>query len=193
MPYVGLTSFLRVLDKFSVGDEVVCQCPMSGLPHFYPGYSNCAFVKTACQCPMSGLPHFYGYCWLWSVEGRLCQCPMSGLPHFYERLSWNYQSNLSLCQCPMSGLPHFYAIEATINNKEMIVSMPYVGLTSFLPWVLCKGCNFESNVSMPYVGLTSFLRRMVAWARIPALCVNALCRAYLISTKSFLDTPENLT
>ena len=47
-----------------------------------------------------------------------------------------------------------------------------------------KRAGESGGVSMPYLGLTSFLRDMSAprWGR--SACVNALSRAHVISTKS---------
>ena len=90
-----------------------------------------------------------------------------------------------------------------------MVSMPYVGLTSFLQHRIQSVLHRRSTVSMPYVGLTSFLRLAgsdtgsyrAGKCQCPmsgshhfycliesvtsldgGLCVNALCRAHIIST-----------
>ena len=35
MPYVGQASFLRIHDVIISPEDTLCQCPMSGKPHFY--------------------------------------------------------------------------------------------------------------------------------------------------------------
>ncbi len=42
------------------------------------------------------------------------------------------------------------------------VSMPYLGLSSFLPTVEAMGNKTLMSVSMPYLGLSSFLRYVSA-------------------------------
>ena len=38
-----------------------------------------------------------------------------------------------MCQCPIAGLPHFYCLTEEASKIGLLVSMPYSGLTSFLP------------------------------------------------------------
>ena len=86
---------------------------------------------------------------------------MSGLPHFYPEYCVRDAILRAMCQCPMSGLPHFYA-----------------------EWLREQG--YQRYVSMPYVGLTSFPQNL-SWIHLRILLsVNALCRAYLISTAATL-------
>ena len=62
-----------------------------------------------------------------------------------------------MCQCPTSGLPHFYVKSDVLTAFQKKVSMPYLGPSSFLP-------KYESCTDTGSV------------------CVNALPRAFLIST-----------
>ena len=64
-----------------------------------------------------------------------------------------------MCQCPISGSRHFY------NEKDR---KPYPA----------------QRVSMPYLGLTSFLQIITGASRGYLWCVNALSRAHVISTNS---------
>ena len=61
--------------------------------------------------------------------------------------------------------------------------MPYVGRSSFLHVPVAELIFVGEDVSMPYVGRSSFLQRQTRsryW--ICKYCVNALCRAFFIST-----------
>ena len=78
-----------------------------------------------------------------------------------------------------------YTFETYQSYRSIVfnmVSMPYVGLTSFLLYLFRARSTLRS-VSMPYVGLTSFLHsaslHIQTYTR---TCVNALCRAHIIST-----------
>ena len=155
MPYIGLPPFLREGDKgIIIGKDCVnalyraspistcrkqwfrssylCQCPISGFPHFYirAGRKK-GLPNKVCQCPISGFPHFYTDSWTWGARGAVCQCPISGFPHFYihgispcnslicvnalyraspistRDTAWR-DSAWRVCQCPISGFPHFY-------------------------------------------------------------------------------------
>ena len=91
MPFFGLTPFLRIMTVLST-TSLMCQCPSSGLLHFYViktdaykrveecvnallrAYSISTKItksnsgnQTMCQCPSSGLLHFYGTLWEPSV------------------------------------------------------------------------------------------------------------------------------
>ena len=63
------------------------------------------------------------------------------------------------CQCPSSGLLHFYFEHSKSQSYRLrIVSMPFIGLTPFLPYI--PDFVIETvNVSMPFIGLTPFLQR----------------------------------
>ena len=115
-----------------------CQCPVSGLPHFYNMDSFVADLqkKCMCQCPVSGLPHFYPARGLTCEKGKFMtvSMPCVGLTSFLQIYRMAALSLTQLCQCPVSGLPHFYDETEFMNdNRTDDVSMPCVGLTSFLP------------------------------------------------------------
>ena len=62
MPFVGLTPFLRSKAKRREVKQNVCQCPSSGLLHFYIVLDDTSELSMiVCQCPSSGLLHFYIY------------------------------------------------------------------------------------------------------------------------------------
>ena len=130
-----------------------------------------------------------------------------GLSHFYCNTWLQTLFVLGLCQCPSSGLLHFYSKRQRTSQPSHHVSMPFFGLTPFLPCSrLCCG-TWGCTVSMPFFGLTPFLRNhsiykvettpvsMPFFGLTPFLrisnrsyapsqhSVNALLRAYSISTK----------
>ncbi len=59
MPYIGLIPFLLMNNINIIMETVECQCPTSGLSHFYALKRFYVTVIFACQCPTSGLSHFY--------------------------------------------------------------------------------------------------------------------------------------
>ena len=61
MPFIGLTPFLHALCEKAEERGIVCQCPLSGLLHFYDLNKMVRerLIKELCQCPSSGLLHFY--------------------------------------------------------------------------------------------------------------------------------------
>ena len=158
MPYLGLTSFLLrdyihaddaeegvnalsrahvistlfLVGKFNNVKE--CQCPISGSRHFYKYRAKKVLIISTCVNALSrahvistdGIDYYF-------MTHEECQCPISGSRHFYGRSSL-LQGEISPCQCPISGSRHFYAsAEDVLNDTDMNVSMPYLGLTSFLP------------------------------------------------------------
>ena len=116
MPCLGLTSFLRCTDTRIACEELVCQCPVSGLLHFY-------YVVNGKEC-----------------TSYTCQCPVSGLLHFYKGIigGWNYDKK------SVNALSRAYFISTTSKEvetySEEIVSMPCLGLTSFLRYLLETLC-----------------------------------------------------
>ena len=65
---------------------------------------------------------------------------------------------LDLCQCPVSGFLHFYRKIVGVDTCSCSVSMPCIGLSSFLRVSLSLDQKQPRIVSMPYIGLSSFLR-----------------------------------
>ena len=59
MPFIGLTPFLHYF-AMQIRNELVCQCPLSGLLHFYMTMKKpLSNLGAWCQCPSSGFLHFY--------------------------------------------------------------------------------------------------------------------------------------
>jgi len=116
MPFIGLTPFLQ------------------------PNMTSCNPNTTMCQCPSSGLLHFYyTYNKKYNDLYELCQCPSSGLLHFYKNQDAGNNGNNG-CQCPSSGLLHFYNYDYYSNIRRQNVSMPFIGLTPFLRYPLGSLC-----------------------------------------------------
>ncbi len=84
MPFNGLTPFLRWIEYDRNNTYVVCQCPLTGLLHFYTYYSNLTIH-------------------LWEVS-----MPFNGLTPFLQQKKLNLQKTKNRCQCPLTGLLHFY-------------------------------------------------------------------------------------
>ena len=187
-----------------------CQCPMTGFFHFYTAYTTPPCRSRACQCPMTGFFHFYTaareaddvifggvsmpYDGLFSFlpmrthgtqsSFRGCQCPMTGFFHFYlcSSSSWDEKD---LCQCPMTGFFHFYGGDCCRAGSSKQCQCPMTGFFHF--YAPGRESRFDEyrHVSMPYDGLFSFLHgngRSRVWT---SYCVNALWRAFFISTKKW--------
>ena len=208
MPCVGLTPFLHegtCVQKISQGGF---QCPVSGLLHFYDVPYTKENWRDMFQCPVSGLLHFYILNTRSMSPIYRFQCPVSGLLHFYWSGNGVYNCRRWVSM-PCVGLTPFLHI-CRIHRRyhQEYVSMPCVGLTPFLQDVvdeikktnegfnaLCRAYSISTElkylgaqesamyVSMPCVGLTPFLRGQTGDQGLSdAVCFNALCRAYSIST-----------
>ena len=115
-------------------------------------------IKRECQCPASGFLHFYQisknkYVFVYTM----CQCPASGFLHFYKYADGKLDLLKNTCQCPASGFLHFYQNDGTGTQTQNTVSMPCFGLSPFLP------------------------KKLGSW-HLYSSCVNALLRAFSIST-----------
>ena len=99
-----------------------------------------------------------------SYQFQRFQCPTSGFLLFYRhnrKAKWNSNGNVSM---PYLGLSSFLqGLGRLVGRKKRIVSMPYLGLSSFLPTInIIKQSYAPMRVSMPYLGLSSFLRYVSA-------------------------------
>ena len=134
---------------------------------------------------MTGFFHFYGKTRS-NILRRpdVCQCHMTGFFHFYPKNSWKTRGAYG----GVNALWRAFFIstkskEVQIMDEQLIVSMPYDGLFSFL-----RNISFAtvsgSSVSMPYDGLFSFLREQKQKSSSLQKSVNALWRAFFISTRT---------
>ena len=132
---------------------------------------------------MTGFFHFYGIVLRchrgWYIR---CQCPMTGFFHFY-RFGTGLESSLLECQCPMTGFFHFYRSSSKGSKWPPDVSMPYDGLFSFLLWRSPPVPERVRGVNALWRAF--FISTYGDWSREDAsrcFCVNALWRAFFIST-----------
>ena len=131
MPCLGLSPFL-LYGVFRELMDAMCQCPVSGYPHFYMAACQVVYCSYICVNALSrAIPistastktifihRSYG------VNALSRAIPISTkAPHKWP--------NLVVCQCPVSGYPHFYSEEALKKLVESGVSMPCLGLSPFL-------------------------------------------------------------
>ena len=184
MPYLGRTSFLRGKESQNALSRISVNALSRA--HFISTFITVLVIamSTKVSMPYLGRTSFL------RSGGRVWKMPNACVnalsrAHFIStprEKSGKYVLS-ELCQCPISGALHFYAArEVGEICIVRIVSMPYLGRTSFLQ----RGKNeniYICNVSMPYLGRTSFLPpRRTFGKRNKEFCVNALSRAHFIST-----------
>ena len=164
----------------------MCQCPISGYPHFYRQAKLYTRLELRCQCPVSGYPHFYvPYSNKQIAEGDLCQCPISGYPHFYDGtpVKMDIKSsgvNALSRAIPISTLMSLrwrkavYCVNA-LSRAIPISTFAFEEALSILEMCQCpvsgyphfylseqKRCKYTYYyVSMPCLGLSPFLRFML--------------------------------
>ena len=197
MPYDGLFSFLRRLGKiFPTSRMLSVNALWRAFFISTQGIlTTCYIVAEQVSMPYDGL---FSFLLIWrsaiyvSWCGR-CQCPMTGFFHFYLALAYAGTVHKSQVSMPYDGLFSFllqHGMGMTISVDR--VSMPYDGLFSFLPCCSQRTCcrRFWA-VSMPYDGLFSFLRKLSGTAPCTAKGVNALWRAFFISTALSKVTVRN--
>ena len=156
MPFNGLTPFLQKNMCFLVNWDSVCQCPSTGLLHFYKCIRGLQKEVDYVSMPFNGLiPFLRGYIYEKNIN-RKCQCPSTGLYHFYKKLLSKTDQYL---KC-VNALQRAYIISTFIKMTKIwrskYVSMPFNGLIPFLRdsiWI----SNMRTNVSMPFNGLIPFL------------------------------------
>ncbi len=111
------------------------------------------------QCPLSGLFHFYFEADESAKEvPEVFQCPLSGLFHFYETVR---KSSIRWKKC-FNALYRAYSISTLLNlctsTPVHQVSMPFIGLIPFLHIHYSVRNGSICNVSMPFIGLIPFLQ-----------------------------------
>ena len=114
---------------------------------------------------------------------NMCQCPQSCFLHFYTFYIFGYK-NFKRCQCPQSCFLHFYNINFETNLELTNVSMPSVVLSSFLR-TCYSGCrSIHQACQCPQSCFLHFYQLITRLAIGKTKCVNALSRAFFISTAS---------
>ena len=119
-----------------------------------------------CQCPSSGLLHFYGGCHIESQGLRSC---VNALHRAYsistgeKNMAMEY---IYIVSMPFIGLTPFLRLRTRRRGARSWVSMPFIGLTPFLRYH-DRTVDDIFNVSMPFIGLTPFLPipRMMYWSQ----------------------------
>ena len=124
MPYLGLSPFLPSSTQKKCSRCVMCQCPISGYPHFYKGT-------------------YYGY-----KAGKECVNALSrAIPISTFSTTYDAEQYLRECQCPISGYPHFYFIPMmTIHSacvNALSRAIPISTVTSRNPHK--QGAQFRNN------------------------------------------------
>ena len=142
MPLLGLIPFLQSLKKTLSRRQSLCQCPYSGLSHFYQYERNSR----------------------WMVLHR-CQCPYSGLSHFYATSPANPKPNGNCVNALTRAYPISTASQRLTRHIPCSVSMPLLGLIPFLQTcftVVTRHLHHFPTVSTswlcqcPYSGLSHF-------------------------------------
>ena len=159
MPYLGLSSFLQLYQLISTR----IQLRFNALPRafFFSTILLHNHYSILYLC-FNALPRAFFFSTMSakmydSVNKVMFQCPTSGFLLFYRLYGIMNNYQVLLFQCPTSGFLLFY-------NKEKILF-----------------CSLKF-VSMPYLGLSSFLL-LATWDNSKLIkCFNALPRAFFFST-----------
>ena len=89
--------------------------------------------------------------------------PYLGLSSFLRLDGTDLETDIAYC---FNALPRafFFSTEEKYvrKGKQHTVSMPYLGLSSFLLHYILRKVLYTKHVSMPYLGLSSFLHRVRA-------------------------------
>ena len=110
-----------------------------------------------CQYPMSGVLHFYVDRNEKKENLRNVSMSYVGLSSFLQLLEDDKMDALELCQCPVSGVLHFYTVEhhAVCEHDNCVNALCRA---FFISTEFNTTCNqFCNSVSMPCIGLSSFL------------------------------------
>ena len=118
----------------TVSSMMVCQCPVSGVLHFY-------YIEVT--------PELY--------EQGMCQCPISGVLHFYRKGEMKMNRKLKKCQCPISGVLHFYDTKHLWTWNTSCVNALYRAYSISTLSSRWRTATRLETVSMPCIGRTPFL------------------------------------
>ena len=123
MPSRAYTSFLPYDKWLDNGVNVLCQCPLGLIPHFYKKLEGNPFEEAnACQCPLGLIPHFYTYDYANDPDGwDMCVNALSGL-YLISTRTYAYWTEFTImrCQCPLGLIPHFYGASATGAERRSL-------------------------------------------------------------------------
>ena len=124
----------------------------------------------------------------------MCQCPITGLLHFYNKEELVQELEKRGCQCPITGLLHFYSDVKQQLKPGKRCQCPITGLLHFYEKqksIIMKLAGCVNALSRAYSISTS----LAIYFAMSKVCVNALSRAYSISTVGsgkpvFMRLPE---
>ena len=117
------------------------------------------------------------------VEKIMCQCPISGSLHFYipkESLN-NHRTG---CVNALSRAPFISTTQRKQKEHQDTAGVNALSRAPFISTKETKATECPWYVSMPYLGLPSFLLPIFHESLVDfVVCVNALSRAPFISTE----------
>ena len=126
----------------------MCQCPISGYPHFYTRDHRACVIKKVCvnalsrAIPISTMGLNVDY-----LQEAKCQCPISGYPHFYQIMIKRNDGSSIVCQCPVSGYPPFLLLKSCQKNligscvNALSRAIPISTKLSYLNWEFGTVCQ----------------------------------------------------
>lgn len=157
MVFFLTSSFLLPIGCKNEALPPLCQCPSTGLSHFYLLiYNKESVARRVCQCPSTGLSHFYKRNSKQRSNRKRVSMPFYGLIPSLRVRSIPVLIGEKGCQCPSTDLSHFYLthiwlvlwlIEG-VNALLRAYPISTVHLTS------CHTCGCV--VSMPFYRLIPF-------------------------------------
>ena len=189
MPFFGLTPFLPPISELKLYRSTDVSMPFFGLTPFLQWWKFHFWrLGRKCQCPSSGLLHFYGRR-LFIVTSKLTvSMPFFGLtPFLLPYLYW-----LPLIVQGVNALLRAYSISTHARAKQYLWCCVCVNalLRAYSISTIQQNHLIRQNhpVSMPFFGLTPFLHESHWRQNNVSRRVNALLRAYSISTIKSLET-----
>ena len=159
MPLLGLIPFLPVERLKIYTSTALCQCPYSGLSHFYQEPEETQQPdESVCQCPYSGLSHFYVAQEIAHAAQNNCVNALTrAYPISTLRFRWSF-GKAYYVSMPLLGLIPFLQGNEENIKESYVVSMPLLGLIPFLRQKEKIMKKIKKIVSMPLLGLIPFLR-----------------------------------
>ena len=207
MPYRAVISFLRVI-KDNWAHEILYQCPIGRLSHFYIGYKEVEHSDGKYQCPIGRLSHFYGIkrlYLLWSMSinalsgGYLISTVLSDYETYdngcINALSGGYlistpndDNCIALSGC-INALSGGYLISTNHSSSWRIrcrryqcpigrLSHFYVAVKKIPWWMVGYQCP---------IGRLSHFYKFLSHISFDIKSINALSGGYLISTNRYFN------
>ena len=159
MPYFGLLLFYDRVIALHDSKINVFQCPTTG---FLPFYRTVLRVLATWDNCFNALFRAFFFSTRREMEDHMI--------------------SVSLFQCPISGFLLFYQLEAMSGIKQPVSFNALPRAFFFSTPGNKKQFNHQCSVSMPYLGLSSFLHMYELLKSELNSCFNALPRAFFFST-----------